>query len=1110
MRIVVSNTSHGAYMGVAKRIKETLEAKNEIIVLAPDRFTAFVERGLISTLGLESTFGIEVMSFTRLANKLIGRDIKKCLTPEGSVMLISKVILDVKDKLQYYKNVANIDGFANELYAALTALRNSGATVDSLKEKAEKIETASPLKAKMQDIATVYEEYIEQLQKNHSDSSTRLNALVEYIGEHPESVGTKHFFCTDIYEFSAPELDILREIDKHALSLTIGVTSGYDNPNKRIYPDRVIQNLTKICDGKAEIVHNDETLIKPIDAISRWLFSYSLPDKKVENVDADGNQKVYLRVAKDRYDEILKLATDIKRHVREGGRYKDIEVFVSDIKSYQAEIKSVFSRYGIPFFIDEKELLVEQTKVRYLIEALAAVKSGFRSAEVLDFVKNPLFYSTLEYGEDEVFLFENYALKHSVEYSRFLNPFELDKHRDVEGARFHKKKFNFENCDEKTRFLLEQEENVVPELVRKKLVETLSPLSFRGSVETAEIIKGCRKLLENVNDIWNDHVKKLAELSKFYEKCAEQVDEKIDAVLDEIEDVVGGYKTISEFETILSSMLQTLKIALVPTYLDCVFVGGLDSRFMGGKDVYILGAVSGKLPPSESGGVVINMNDEEALKQFGIELKPTSYQKVMTGMYAVCDLMKKPHGKLIISRPEIADGVSMQPSVVIKELKGILTLGGQPIEEERIDFEHLSKLPTDEAYKIAADMFATDEAAFHEILKNAMPVVLEDAASNRIQPAELEIYSSAREMLEDNQKDKLEAMAEKPEFINPSTKAVHTTSVSRLEKFYSCPYKYYFAYILGLKKRQEGDYLGTENGVILHSVLEQLFTDIRDGKVDENSVAKKAETYFDNAIKQNEYEYLLEKPQTKRLLLRVKKEAVSLAQDMYALSRRSSFKPFLMEAEIGKDPIKTMSIKVGDREIIFNGYIDRIDVKDDNFLIIDYKTYRAELELKNIYYGQKIQLYIYMNAVKNSLNKQPAGIFYFPIVQGFCKDDETKYEYQGQFVDDPLVLQSIDNACVIEDKTFKTKGVLPTTPKGEYKKNVYLPKEQLDMIGEYALKIAAKGEEAIEKGYIKPIPMKDACEYCDYKETCKFAFSRERATEDVSLDSFAESKEENE
>ncbi|MBR4800946.1 MAG: exodeoxyribonuclease V subunit gamma [Clostridia bacterium] len=1102
MKIVISNTSHGAYKGVVQEIKKHLDAQSENVVLAPDRFTAFVERGLISTLELESTFGIEVMSFTRLANKLIGKDIKKCLTPEGSVMLISKVILDVKDKLSYYKNVTKTDGFASELYAALTALRNSGATAESLREKAQKIEDGTPLKAKLLDISLIYAEYLVQLEENHSDSSTRLVALAEYLSSHPESVANKRFYCTDIYEFSSPELEILRSIDKYALSLTIGVTSGYDNPNKRIYPDRVIAKLKSICDGKAEIVRNDETLSPPIEAVSRWLFSYSLPKARVENRDENGNEKIVLRVAKDRYDEILKLALDVSRHVREGGRYKDIEVFVSDMDSYQAEIKAVFSRYGIPFFIDQKELLSEQTKVRYLLSALAVVRSGFRCAEVIDFVKNPLFFECLENGEEEVFLFENYVLKYNVDHSRFLSPFELDDRY----GKSHNQEFKFEELDEKTRFMLESEENVVPERVRQKLVETLVKINFKGVVQTSEITSGCKQLLIGVNEAWKKHVEKLAEISMFYEKCAEQVDQKIDAVLDEIDDVIKGARIVSEFEAILKSMIKTLKIALVPTYLDCVFVGSFDSRFMGGMDVYVLGAVSGKLPSSQGGGVVINPNDEEALESLGVEVSPTSYQKIMTGMYAVCDIMKKPHGKLVVSYPEIADGAFMKPSVVISELMGILSLNSEPIKPERIDFEHLSKIYGDERIKLTADLFATKRGTYHEVLRSALPSVSPSSSSSKVLPEELLTYGTAFDTLEVGDKTRFESFGVEPERINVRRKALPTTSVSRLEKFYSCPYQHYFAYILSLKERQEGEFLGTENGTILHCVLEQLFTDIRDGKVDDETLDGKCDVYFDLAVKEKGYEYLYEKPHTRRALLRLKRESATMVKNMFELSKRSSFKPYLLEAKIGKEPILPLSIIAGEKKVGFKGDIDRIDVKDDDFLIVDYKTFNATSDLKELYYGQKIQLYIYMKAVENSLKKRPVGVMYLPILDGFVKKDERKYVYQGQFLNDDAVLEALDEKYA----TSKTETVLPLTPTGKLSANVFLEDNVLDKLGDYALAVAAKGEEAIENGFIKPFPVRNKCNKCDYKDICDYYMSKERAKGTVGLGAFDLTEEEEE
>ena len=148
MKIITSNTSNGAYLGVVEVLRKNMDGTAKNVVIAPDRFTASVERGLISALGIESTFGLEVMSFTRLANKLIGNDIKKCLTPEGSVMLIGKVISDRRDKLCYYDKVALKDGFASELYAALTAIRNSGISSEQLIESAKNATASLKMKTK--------------------------------------------------------------------------------------------------------------------------------------------------------------------------------------------------------------------------------------------------------------------------------------------------------------------------------------------------------------------------------------------------------------------------------------------------------------------------------------------------------------------------------------------------------------------------------------------------------------------------------------------------------------------------------------------------------------------------------------------------------------------------------------------------------------------------------------------------------------------------------------------------------------------------------------------------------------------------------------------------
>ena len=1093
MKIITSNTSKGAYLGVVEVLRENLDGESQNVVIAPDRYTASVERGLISALGIESTFGIEVMSFTRLAGKLIGNDIKKCLTPEGSVMLIAKVISDNRDKLCYYQKVAMQEGFASELYAALTAIRNSGISSEQLTSAKH---LSASLKMKTKDLALIYEGYLAALEGKHSDSSTRLFALAEYLKNNPDKIATTNFYITDIYDFSAPELEIIKSLANNALSLTVGITSGYSNPNKRIYPDRVAKKLASLCDGRVQTQRNDEDLPSSVEAISTKLFSY-ISTSADEKADNDG--KVILRSAKDRTDEVMRLALDVAKGVREGRRYKDFEVLASDLDAYGQEIKSVFARYDIPYFIDKKELLSEQAKAKFVLQAIACVRTGYRLSEVCDFLKNPLFALSSKYGEEGVYLFENYCLKYNIEHVPVKDEacFKKCEERKVFAQKEQKSGFIYTKIDDKVIALDNTIENVIPEEVRKEFVNMLNPRDFEGRKSIGSFVLAVRNLLKGVEPCYKKYVDKLALQGEYFRKCADQVDSKLDAVLDEIEEVLDYEEDIRGFESVFKSMIKTLKIALVPTYLDCVFVGDLDSRFSGNGDVYVLGANSGKLPPQSGGGVVITHRDEETLSALGIEITPDERQKVLNAMYAVCDVMKKPQGKLVVSYSDSGDGGALRPSTVVFELQNMLVQDGKPLEIERIDFDRFTSQDGKDLQKIALT-FSTKKSCYNEILKTW--------ASGRMSANEIEVFGSAYKFVSEDEVKRINKSFEIPSRIKLPEKSYFAgrTSVSRLETFFGCPYAHYFNYILSLRKRKDGTFEGTENGTILHFVLEKFFGDVRDGNVkDSDDARRKAYAYFDLAIKENGFEVLLEKADTGRILARLKEEGASLCKDLFEVQKRSAFKPCMLEAKIGEGEIKPMSLQFGKTKVDLKGTIDRVDRLDDKFIIIDYKTYKsADLTLKELYCGQKIQLYVYMRAVENSINATPCGVFYFPVFSSFTDEDGNRYKYKGQASDSRETLALIDDLVLSNPDC----AIVPykTDRKGEnLNAEIHLSKSGFDMLGDYAQTIAAEGASKIAEGYIKPSPLKDKCKKCDFASICAYKGIYERKVPKVKgLESF--------
>ena len=197
-----------------------------------------------------------------------------------------------------------------------------------------------------------------------------------------------------------------------------------------------------------------------------------------------------------------------------------------------------------------------------------------------------------------MFRFENYCLRYNISYGRFLEPFTLG----------------------------DEEERTRAEKVRKGVQNALSPFLFKGETGTEDFVSRTEKFLASLETAWQAHVAKLTETSLYYAKCADQVDEKIRSLLDEMSETLVGKGDIAYFERMLKATVGTVKIALVPTWLDAVYVGGTDNRYLGGGDIYILGANVGKLPKGADGGTVISARDEEVLAGLDIPVSPTVIQ----------------------------------------------------------------------------------------------------------------------------------------------------------------------------------------------------------------------------------------------------------------------------------------------------------------------------------------------------------------------------------------------------------------------------------------------------------------------------------------------------
>ncbi|NLZ25563.1 MAG: hypothetical protein GX891_03785 [Clostridiales bacterium] len=1048
MKLIYSDDTHGAIRAVCERVKEEIKKDESYIVLVPDRFSMNMEKRLLETLNIKSSFNVEVLTFTRLAGRLLGKRVKRCLTPEGSVMLLHKVIKENKDNLTYFRRAALKPGFAREFYAALTSLRNSGVTPYELRSGAERAQKS--LKGKLFDIALIYEQYLKKLGDSYIDSSTRLEALKEELDKTlylPEN-----FYVCGFSTFKAPEFAAIERIAEKAKSLTVALAVGVANKNSRIFPKKTLYDLKRL-DKNADVSFKSYNKAPRFDFILKNLFSY----EKTKPIASDG--KIKLIKSPDIQSEAKAAAIRILKAVMEEGlRYKDIAVAVTDLDERAPEIQSVFERFGIPFFIDINEPLKEQAKVSFILSAIRCVTHNFSLSYVLEFVKNPLFGL-------EPFDFENYCLKYSIDYTRFLSP-----------------------------FVLGGSEAELPEIARKNLVSLLRP--FMGQISSANDFK--KAIDDFLSLIKPSEAKYLDELAKVDERrraAASQIDGKIDELLDELCLVLGETELdLKELSEIFTAAVNKTDIALIPLYLDCVFVGSVyDSIFETPKILIVMGAEEGKLPLTEGGGVIINRADEETLNALGCPLYPDTRERNFISLLKITELLASPEDELILSCSATApDGKELRPSQVylqfLEFFEGVALNDLKKAENELI----LSSDDEIKAEKMSY-LFATKESALYEIFEKYVSGEVDDVFAVP--------FISAAETVDKKHINGLDTLYKIPVYISlpEKVKARQSTSASRLERFLSCPYSHFLSYVLMLKKREESSLLSTETGTIIHAVLEKYFDPSFKSPL---SGEERALSIFSEVISLERYKAMLSGEFAHRIE-RLKNEAVRVCLDLDALLSRSRFKPFMVEATFAKreGALAPPEVEVDGRKIAIEGKIDRIDKFGDYAVIIDYKTFKsAELDFKHIYFGKKLQLYIYLYAVEQNFNLKPAGVFYLPIYAQFVKDTgKNRYLLSGQVLDEPEILKALDSDVISPD-TFLPVGA------GNRKTKNMIKAEDFEALKNYALDISKRALSEISKGYIKPSPLENECDRCDFALICSYKSTYQRKTPAVDKEAFINGK----
>ena len=325
-------------------------------------------------------------------------------------------------------------------------------------------------------------------------------------------------------------------------------------------------------------------------------------------------------------------------------------------------------------------------------------------------------------------------------------------------------------------------------------------------------------------------------------------------------------------------------------------------------------------------------------------------------------------------------------------------------------------------------------------------------------------------------------------------------SATTLENYFKCPFYMFLTNTLKIKPRLDSEILSLDIGNLLHEIMFKYYK-LKKQVGDVYTFCR--DEIFAFVDKDERLKLNVNSP----ILINLIDEAVRVISAIDYIDDNSLFEPKYFEKEFKNET----ALKLKNINII--GKVDRVDVYNDMFRIIDYKSGKADASLKELFYGNKLQLFLYSCAMEKVLNKSVVGSFYLPLHNAYTKDIINPFSLKGFYLAEDFVVKAFDKRLEPGDKSdivnVKLNKSNTVTKTIGYKE---LESADLTHLKNYSKTVSEKAIDEIKSGYIAPNPseISKPCDYCPYvhicmKNSCNIAY---RKAKKVNLDSFKEAQDE--
>ena len=364
LRFIYGRAGSGKSTFCLEDIKKKIDrgADNPLILLVPEQFSFQAEKNVLKYLGERGAFRVQVMSFSRMAQKVFsetGGLARKHMNTAGKSMLIYSIMSRSSGRLKVFGKAAKKQGFVAGVSDIITEFKRYGITPEDIRKGVDAVEDTA-LKNKLEDIHVIFSEFESRLHERYIDPEDDLTMLASQL-ERSHIFDGAEIWVDEFASFTPQEYRILEKLFTKARRINVTLCSegsggSRDNTDVFLPMKNTEDDLARITEGLS-IAWDKPVYIDgrrsgrfagctEIGHLEQNLFSYPY------SVYEDETKHISILRALNKYSEVEETARDIVRLCRDKGvLYRDIAVVCGDLEGYESLVHAIFEEYEIPFFI---------------------------------------------------------------------------------------------------------------------------------------------------------------------------------------------------------------------------------------------------------------------------------------------------------------------------------------------------------------------------------------------------------------------------------------------------------------------------------------------------------------------------------------------------------------------------------------------------------------------------------------------------------------------------------------------------------------------------------------------------------------------------------------